>query len=318
MGDRGESTRLPTVSVVVPTLNAGQNLPALLDALRSQTPRAPQEILIVDSGSRDRTVSAAQTAGAPVRVIAIDRFSHGRARNLGVRETTGVIVVFMSQDAIPENPRWLSELVAPYTMPEVAATFSRQVPQPDANPMERFFLSTHFPYGEPVYMRRNGHEDLLFQRDVFFSNVSSSARRSALLAHPFDEDLIMSEDQQFARDVILAGMSVVYVPSSVVVHSHNYSFGSAVGRYFDSVFSLRQIFPRHSLALSVRMGLGYLRREALEIAVHHPEVLPRYFGYVLAKTVGTVLGHVADRLPTRLARRVSMHKGWWECKRRPH
>jgi rhamnosyltransferase len=306
-----------SVSVVIPTLNAGPDLGALLSRLREQRPVPPDEILVVDSGSRDGTVEVARSADNPVRVIGIADFTHGRARNLGVRETTGDIVVFMSQDAIPENVDWLAELVAPYAMPEIAATFSRQVPRTDANPMERFFLNSHFPFGEPVHMRRNGHEDLLFQRDVFFSNVSSSARRPALVAHPFDEDLIMSEDQQFARDVILAGHSVVYSPSSVVVHSHNYSFGAAVGRYFDSVYSLRQIFPKHSLALSVRMGCGYLWREAREIAAHNPEVLPRYVGYVLAKTLGTVLGHVAERLPTRIARRISMHKEWWKAHRRP-
>ena len=311
MCERGESTRPPTVSVVVPTLNAGPHLPSLLEALRSQSPHAPQEILIIDSGSQDGTVSDAQTAGEPVRVITIARFSHGRARNMGVRETSGDIVVFMSQDAIPENAHWLSELIRPYVMPEVAATFSRQVPRPDANPMERFFLSTHFPYGEPVYMRRNGHEDLLFQRDVFFSNVSSSARRSALLAHPFEEDLIMSEDQQFARDVILAGMSVVYVPSSVVMHSHNYSFKSAIGRYLDSVYSLRQIFPKHSLGLSLRIGMRYLAKETAMMARSHKTMLPKYGCYVLAKSIGTFLGHMAEHLPVSLCRRVSAHAYYW-------
>ena len=311
MGGRGESKRLPTVSVVVPTLNAAQHLRALLEALRSQFPQAPQEILIVDSGSRDGTVSAVQTAGVPVRVIAIDRFSHGKARNLGVRETTGDIVVFMSQDAIPENARWLAELIAPYAIPEVAATFSRQVPRPDANPMERFFLRSHFPAGEPVCMRRSGHEDLRFQRDVFFSNVSSSARRSALVAHPFDEGLIMSEDQQFARDVLLAGMSVVYVPSSVVMHSHNYSFIGAVRRYFDSVYSLRQIFPKHSVTLSLRMGICYIAKETAMMARSHKTMLPKYGCYVLAKSIGTLLGHMAEHLPVSLCRRMSAHSYFW-------
>lgn len=231
---------------------------------------------------------------------------------MGMKMADGEFVAFMTQDAVPHDDHWLCNLLEPFSDPEVAAAFSRQIPRPEANPMEKFFLATHFPSGDPVTTRRNGSGNLLFQRDVFFSNVGSAARRSVLLKHPFDEELIMSEDQQFARDVILAGMSVVYVPASVVVHSHNYSFGSAVGRYFDSVFSLRQIFPKHSLGLSARMGLGYLWREAREMAVHDPATLPRYGSYVLAKTLGTVLGHVAEKLPRRIARRISMHKSWWD------
>ena len=299
------------VSVVIPTLNAGPYLADVLTAIGRQKPCPPDEVIIIDSHSTDNTREIAK--GFPgTRIETITNFSHGRARNMGAEMAGGELVVLMTQDAAPYDDHWLCNLLEPFSTPEVAAAFSRQIPRPEANPMEQFFLATHFPSGDPVYMRRNGHEDLVFQRDVFFSNVGSTVRRSVLLQYPFDEELIMSEDQQFARDVILAGMSVVYVPASVVVHSHDYSFGSAVGRYFDSVFSLRQIFPKHSLGLSARMGFGYLRREAREMAVHDPAVLPRYAGYVLAKTLGTVLGHVAERLPRRFARRISMHKSWWD------
>ena len=84
-----------------------------------------------------------------------------------------------------------------------------------------------------------------------------SARRSGATSCsgiPFDEDLIMSEDQQFSRDVIAAGHAVVYQPQSVVVHSHNYSLATCFRRYFDSVYSLTLIFPSHGVGTSASMG----------------------------------------------------------------
>ena len=87
------------------------------------------------------------------------------------------------------------------------------------------------------------------------SNVSAAARRDILLRFPFDEDLIMSEDQQFARDVMKAGYTVVYQPASVVLHSHRYSFVQAFQRYFDSVYSLIQIFKRHNLGTSAGLSV---------------------------------------------------------------
>ncbi len=301
----------PAVSVAVPTLNAIGYLPELLAALKAQRPWPPTEILIVDSGSQDRTREYAAQAGANVRLIEITRFSHGGARNLGVREARGDIVVFLSQDAIPRDDGWLAELLAPFQHAAVAATFSRQTPRADANPMERFFLETHFPAVPAVYRRPSDREDLLFYRDVFFSNVSSAARRDVLLRYPFDETLIMSEDQQFARDVLRAGYEIVYASASVVRHSHDYSWMQALRRYFDSAYSLTQIFDRHGLSCSARIGTAYLRRECVMMLRRHPRQLPRYAAYVLAKTLGTVLGHAAERLPRWMARKLSLHAGYW-------
>lgn len=301
----------PRVSIVIPTLNALPYLPALLQAFRRQRPEAPAEIILVDSGSLDGTVE--HVAGVEgVRVVTIERFTHGGSRNLGVRESRGEFVAFLSQDALPADECWLRELLAPFADPDVAAAFSRQTPRPDANPMERHFLETHFPAGDPVVMRFGGAGQPVFQRDVFFSNVSAAVRREAALRHPFDEELIMSEDQQLARDFLLAGLAVAYAPASVVLHSHNYTLRQAFERYFDSVYSLTKIFPRHDIGSSVSMGAGYLWREAAMMARRHPAHLPRYAGYVLAKSLGTLLGHYAERLPRSWARRMSMHKAYWD------
>ena len=300
-----------TVSVVIPTLNAMAYLPALLPALRSQKPSPPLEILIVDSRSTDGTREVVTQAGGEVRLLDVARFSHGGTRNLGIRNARGSIVVFLSQDAIPRDDTWLAQLVAPFQNPQVAASFSRQVPRPGANPMEQFFLATHFPENPVVYRRRADGQPPAFQRDVFFSNVSSAARREVILRHPFDDTLIMSEDQQFARDILLAGHAVVYASSSVVLHSHNYTFLTAFQRYFDSAYSLTQIFKGHGISSSARMGTSYLRRECAMMLRHHPLLLPRYAAYVLAKTLGTILGHFADRLPRRWARALSLHPSYW-------
>ena len=299
------------VSVVIPTLNAMAYLPALLPALRSQKPSPPTEIIIVDSRSTDGTRDFVSGIGGEVRLLDVARFSHGGARNLGIQNAREPIVVFLSQDAIPRDDSWLAELVAPFQDPQVAASFSRQVPRPSANPMERFFLATHFPADPVVYRQRPDGEELAFQRDVFFSNVSSAARRDVILRHPFDDSLIMSEDQQFARDVLLEGHAVAYASASVVLHSHNYTFLTALRRYFDSAYSLTQIFKNHGISSSARMGTSYLRRECAMMVRHHPLLLPRYAAYVLAKTLGTVLGHFADRLPRRWTRALSMHAAYW-------
>lgn len=305
-------------SVVIPVLNAAGTLPALLEALAGQEPAPPDEIILVDSLSTDDTRRIA-LAQANVRVVPLSRFSHGRARNLGAREAAGAIIVLMTQDALPADRHWLAELLAPLADPpeagksQVAAVYSRQVPRPDAPPTEQFFLAYNFPPGKSVRRARPAGRALTLA-DVFFSNVSAAVRREVLLQHPFDETLIMSEDQQFARDLIAAGYTIVYQPSSVVVHSHRYSLSTAFRRYFDSVYSLAIIFPAHDLKVSAAMGRRYLRQETAYMARHHPLYFPYYCLYTLAKMAGVLCSHFADRMPLGLARACSLHRYYWDEK----
>ncbi len=301
----------PAVSVVIPIINAAPYLPALLDRLAAQQPAPPAEIILVDSGSTDDSRAIA-SARANVRIVPIENFSHGRARNLGIQTAGGDIVVLLTQDALPQDNQWLAALLAPLADPAVAAVFSRQVPRPDAPPTENFFLNYHFPPGAPRRWQADAQTAPAFGRTVFFSNVSAAIRRSCLPAHPFDETLIMSEDQQLARDLLAAGHAIVYQPASVVVHSHRYSLNLAFRRYFDSVYSLTQIFPEHDMQASASLGLRYLRQETWFIIRRHPWYLPYYILYTMAKTAGTIAGHYAGRMPRKLARFCSLHRYHWD------
>ena len=307
----GASPTVPlSVSVVIPTLNAAPFLPRLLAAIFSQKPAAPIEVVLVDSMSTDATREIA-AAEPRVRVIPIEAFTHGGARNLGARAAKGDVIALLTQDALPADDRWLAELLAPLADPRVVASYSRQVPYPDANPMERFFLAQRFPEGPPVQREKRGTAPLQLE-DVFFSNVSAAIRRESLLRHPFDEQLIMSEDQQFSRDVLEAGHAVVYQPASVVTHSHNYTLAICFRRYFDSVYSLRLLFPRHGLGTTASMGASYLSQEVRYMVRSHPWSLPRYFLYNLAKIGGSLAAHSVDALPRRVVRAMSLHRYHWE------
>lgn len=299
----------PRVSVLIPVLNAAAYLPDLLAAIFAQKPAAPYEVILVDSLSTDNTREIGR-AHDRVRIVPIPRFSHGAARNLGAREAEGEIVVLLTQDALPRGDSWLAALLNPFADPQVGAVYSRQVPRPDAPPTEVFFLGYHFPAANPARRVKTGDQPLAL-KDVFFSNVSAAIRRSLLLQHPFDETLIMSEDQQFARDLLEAGYAVVYAPDSAVTHSHRYSLATAFKRYFDSVYSLTVIFPRHDLQTSAAVGWRYLKHECAYICTRHPGYIPYYCLYTLAKASGTVAGHFGDHLPRALLRRLSLHSYHW-------
>jgi rhamnosyltransferase len=221
------TTPPPRVTLLLRTWNAAPWLPELLDRLAEQTTR-PLELLLVDSESTDATPALAEAAGPRVaesgtRIVTLPRgdFTHARSTNLGFREARGDIVAMLSQDALPADATWLARLVAPLDGATVAS-FSRQVPRPDAYPLERWQIEADYPPGATSGSASTP--------GVAYSNVASAALRSAWSEEPFDETLLIAEDRVWARRQVGRGRQVAYVPGSVVLHSHRYGLSEAAAR----------------------------------------------------------------------------------------
>jgi len=101
------------ISVIVPAYNEATNIAHCLQALSGQTyPREQFEIIVVNDGSTDATPEIA--AGfAGVRVISQANQGPAAARNHGVREARGEIVLFTDADCRP-RPDWVAQMVQPF------------------------------------------------------------------------------------------------------------------------------------------------------------------------------------------------------------
>src|SRR4051794_20720929 len=100
------------LSVVVNTYNRGPSLRQTLRALRHQTHRE-FEVVVVNGPSADETPAVlAEFAGA-VRVGSCPEVHLSRSRNVGIGLASGEVAAFIDDDAVPE-PRWLEELAAAY------------------------------------------------------------------------------------------------------------------------------------------------------------------------------------------------------------
>lgn len=102
------------VSVISTVLNEGESIRRLLDSLAGQT-RPPDEIVIVDGGSRDRTVAILEeyTDRLPLRVLRAPGANISAGRNVAIRASTGDVIA--SVDAgVRIEPDWLAHLVAPF------------------------------------------------------------------------------------------------------------------------------------------------------------------------------------------------------------
>ena len=99
----------PRVSVVVPALNQARSLELVLPSIPSV-----HEVILVDGGSVDSTVSTARRLRPDIRVIRQRRRGRGNALAAGFAEATGDVVVTFDPDgsADPhEIPRFVEALV---------------------------------------------------------------------------------------------------------------------------------------------------------------------------------------------------------------
>ena len=215
-----------TISIIIPTKNAGPEFRETMAAVRKQTRES--EVVVVDSGSTDGTLDIAREFGARTISIPPESFNHGETRNLGVRRSTGRFCVMLVQDATPVGENWLAELISPFSDARVAGVTGAQVPRPDSDPIGRWQVEYRNRFlGVEMRIQELENWDhftsLSFQerlRLVSFDNVSSALRREFWEQNPF-QPLPFAEDLDWGVRVIEAGWRIVYNPSTRVIHSHS-------------------------------------------------------------------------------------------------
>jgi len=149
------------ISVVIPTLNAGGELPGCLAALDKSELIA--EIIVSDGGSRDETVEIAKAAGA--RVVIGPR---GRGVQLiaGAAATTGDWLLFLHADC-RLRPGWEHAVATFVEEPSTAGRagyfgFALDDPDPAARRLERIVAWRCRAWGLPY-----GDQGLLIARSLY-------------------------------------------------------------------------------------------------------------------------------------------------------
>jgi rhamnosyltransferase len=296
-------------SVIIPTRNEEAHIGRCLEAVYGQTVDFPFEVVVIDSGSRDRTKEIVRQYPVRLLEIAPREFHHARTRNLGAAASSGKYLVFLSGDALPADNEWLGALVRNFREPATAAVYGRQLPKPNATPERAFFI--HYRYGtERLVKTANSNgagKYMLYQ----FSNVNSAVRREVWEQTPFPEVINAYEDFSFAVQLVRQGHAIVYEPDAAVFHSHNYSLMKAFQQYFDNgvVYGRRQVWDGEHKNRMGLDGLRYLWNEMkylVERGAGHR--LPYVLCYEALRYTGIILGRQERLLPEALKKRASSHR----------
>lgn len=162
-------------------------------------------------------------------VINKEEFSHSLTRELYARKCDGDILVFITQDIIIEDEKWLYNLTRPIIDNECEASYSRQLCS--FNNMEKYTREKNYP--EKSLIKTKDSISELGLNTFFYSDASSAIRKDIfLLLNGYDgKKLPTNEDMYIAYKLIMAGYRIKYCSDSVVIHSHDFTLKETYERY---------------------------------------------------------------------------------------
>ncbi len=213
---------MPKVSVVIPNLNGEHLLPMCLDTLREQTFK-DFEVIVVDNGSRDGSISLLKEKYPEVRIIALDKnYGFAYPVNRGIEAASGEFVCLLNND-IELDGRWMEELLGALQRHPEAGSCGPKLMRLEER--ERInVLGIRMNSDSSVEIIGAGHYDR-GQYDeagyVFGVNAGASMYRRSMFDRIglFDELFFASyEDVDIAFRAQLAGFKALYEPAALGYH----------------------------------------------------------------------------------------------------
>jgi rhamnosyltransferase len=222
-------------SVVIRAYNEEKHIGRLMTGLTQQTIK-DLEIILVDSGSTDKTIpiAAAISDHYPFKVVHISpkEFTFGYSLNQGIEEANGEFIVIASAHVYPVYPDWIERLLEPFNDPQVGLTYGKQ----RGNAFSPFSENQIFKQWYPELSQPH-------QNHPFCNNANATIRRNLWQVHPFDQTLSGLEDVAWGKWAVETGYTISYVSDAEVIHVHDEGPRAVLNRYKREAMSFKRIFP---------------------------------------------------------------------------
>jgi len=224
-------------SVIIRCYNEEQHIGRLLSGIMEQTVQ-DVEIIVVDSGSTDATLSIASRYPVKILSIRLEEFSFGRSLNLGCQAASGEFIVIASAHVYPVYTDWLERLLAPFTDPKVALVYGKQRGSSSTKYSEYQIFKKWFP-----------EQSVSRQDHPFCNNANAAIRRELWKQLPYNEKLTGLEDLDWAKRAMEKGYYIAYTAEAEMIHVHNETLFRIYNRYLREGMAHKQIFPEQKFTL---------------------------------------------------------------------
>ena len=217
------------ISVIIPTYNEADQVAQTIKGIHAANKGHEIELVIIDGGSSDETVSIAQSCGATALVS--ERKGRGAQMNKGAYVAKGDILYFLHADSIPPQ-NFTDYIMDAYQKGAVSGCFQLQF---DHN---HWFLKANAWFTRfNVNAVRFGDQSLFVTKDVFYK------------AGGFREDLLVMEDQEIIHRIKKHGRFRVM----------NAAVTTSARKYLDNgIYRMQAIFFRIWLLYYLGFSQEYL------------------------------------------------------------
>lgn len=222
-------------SIIIRTFNEERHIGRLIDGINRQEAinQVEIEVIVVDSGSTDSTVSIAKHMGAIVVTLPKEEFSFGKALNLGCEYSKGEILLFASAHVYPVYSDWISRMVHPFIDENVALVYGRQIGNENTHFSEHQIFSKWFPSTSNYN-----------QSTPFCNNANCAIRKKMWEKVKYDEQITGLEDLAWADLMMKKGHRIVYLAEAVIVHVHEETPQKIKNRYLREAIAFKSIYPK--------------------------------------------------------------------------
>ena len=234
------------VSVIVINWNGERYIKQCLSSLMKQTyPKI--EIIVVDNGSLDKSVTTIKNYFPEVRLIKLSHnYGFAKANTIGLRQAQGEFICLLNNDAVA-HANWVQELTeAAKARPKVAACTSKMLNYRNRKIIDSAgdgYTRMGFPDKIGAGLPQNVNYDHV--REVISACAGAALYKRSVLEVVgfFDEDFFSyMEDIDLSLRINRAGYTRIYVPTAAVYHHGSASTGSKINP-FTIYWSTRNYLP---------------------------------------------------------------------------
>jgi rhamnosyltransferase len=293
-------------SILLLTKDEERNIGKCLEAIYAQKNASTFEVLVVDSGSTDRTIEIARQYPVHLENIRPEQFHHARTRNLAAELALGQYLVYLAADAFPASDDWLNALLGNFADAGVGAVYGRHLPKAGSTLEREDTLNA--VYGKERLVKDPTRGQQMGYRHFHFSTVNAAIRKNVWRKTRFPEDLKCFEDLGIAKRILDGGAKIVYEPKAAVFHSHNHTESSLFKRYFDAGVIWRQLGIWNDQTRKSMLGdmEGLLRKKFKRIRGNgNGRPVGVSMRQDMAKAVGLLLGLNERYIPVSVKRHFS-------------
>jgi GT2 family glycosyltransferase len=213
---------MPKASIIIPTFNRLARLKSVITALEKQTvPLGDFEVIMISDGSKDGTDEYLQGYTQPLDLKAHFQQNQGpaAARNLGISQASGEIVIFLDDDVVPE-PELVHEHIQAHAEADNIVVLGPMLTPTDMHlspwtQWEQEMLAKQYAAMETGQWQPTARQ--------FYTGNSSIARHHLVTSGGFDPSFRRAEDVELAYRLEQAGLRFVFQPRAA---GHHYAVRS--------------------------------------------------------------------------------------------